>query len=107
VNAEGEELLKVYIKGVCGPAVATEFKLPLLTGSDRTSLISPRKKKKELTTAEMALATAASLQGRLRAKNRRGGRGGEKQQGDGEEPQHHHNTKPEQYGPRVAGKWHQ
>jgi hypothetical protein len=47
MNAEGKEQLKVYIKCVDGPAVAREFNLSLPTGSDRTSLISPRKKKRK------------------------------------------------------------
>jgi hypothetical protein len=54
-----------------------------------------RRSKSELTIPEMASAT--SLQGRLRA-NRKG----KKHRGAGEEPQHHHNTKPEQNGVRHA-----
>jgi hypothetical protein len=52
-----------------------------------------RRGKSDLTIPERA--SAASLQGRLRRK-------GKKDRGAKEEPQHYHNTKPEQYGVRNA-----
>jgi hypothetical protein len=53
---------------------------------------------------EGASAAAASLQGRLRANNRRLGGGGKARnpEAQGEEAQHLHCTKPEQYGVRCA-----
>jgi hypothetical protein len=59
-----------------------------------------RRSKSELSIPERA--SAASLQGRVRANKRRGRRNGKKHRGAGEEPQHHHSTKPEQCGVRNA-----
>jgi hypothetical protein len=60
-----------------------------------------RRSKSVLTIPERASAAAASLRGRLRAKNRRGVGGGDARS-TGEEGQHNHNMKPEQYGVRNA-----
>jgi hypothetical protein len=60
-----------------------------------------RRSKSVLTIPERASAAAASLRGRLRANNRRGVGGGDARS-TGEEGQHHHNMKLEQYGVKNA-----
>jgi hypothetical protein len=63
--------------------------------------VKKKKKQIRINHIERASAVVASLQGRLR-ENQRRGRKGKKHRGVGEEPQHHHNTRPEQYGVENA-----